>query len=204
MYETHRYVLNPIYQINHHVSHALNNDLSFMALSSAQIGYFVTQVGLSAASFGVAQSDIAIVGTALEKLFGYRCSPPTTVVAAQGAQLQSICTDTTCPRDPKPMCSAYPDKSGASRQPYVANATLAMGEGRNQTINHNSTSSSTGVSSAGAYATMGSSTSSDSASASPTASPSTTPMQYTPGSGAGAVGMSLAMLLGAAVFALAL
>ena len=188
------------HRINHHVSHSLNNDLSFMALSSAQIGYFVTQVGLSAASFGVAQSDIAIVGTALEKLFGYRCSPPTTVIAAQGAQLQSICTDTTCPRDPKPMCSAYPDKSGASRQPYVANATLAMGEGRNQTINHNSTSSSTGVSSAGAYATMGSPTSTDSASASPT----TTPMQYTPGSGAGAAGMSLAMLLGGAAFALAL
>ncbi|KAK0247078.1 hypothetical protein LTR01_008949 [Friedmanniomyces endolithicus] len=47
-----------------------------MALDPYEIGYFITQVGLSAASFGVAQSDITDVASALFSLFSYKCEPP--------------------------------------------------------------------------------------------------------------------------------
>lgn len=36
-----------------------------MVLDPYQLGYFITQVGLSAASFGVAESDISAVAMAL-------------------------------------------------------------------------------------------------------------------------------------------
>jgi hypothetical protein len=62
-----------------------------MALDAFQVGYFITQVGLSAASFGVATADIEAMGMALMDLFGYKCAPPATVVPAQGPQLQSVC-----------------------------------------------------------------------------------------------------------------
>jgi len=104
----------------------------FMNLNSAQIGYFITQVGLSALSFGVTQEDAAIVGKALGDTFGYRCAPPTVVVPSQGADLQAICQDNTCPIDPKgnqSVCATY----GSADKPLVANATLAMGEGKNDT-----------------------------------------------------------------------
>ena len=52
----------------------------YMALDAAQVGYFITQVGLSAASFGVATADVEAVGKALMDLFGYRCAPPAMVV----------------------------------------------------------------------------------------------------------------------------
>jgi len=104
----------------------------FMNLNSAQIGYFITQVGLSAQSFGVATDDVMIVGKALGDLFGYRCAPPTVVVPSQGAELQAICQDNSCPIDPKgnqSVCATY----GSGDKPLVANATLAMGEGKNDT-----------------------------------------------------------------------
>jgi hypothetical protein len=79
----------------------------FMDLSYAEVGYFITQVALSAASFGVAQSDLQIVGTALGSLFDVRCAPPTVIIPAQGAQLQSICTDMTCPLAVNATCAKY-------------------------------------------------------------------------------------------------
>ena len=51
--------------------------LKFMNLSKSEMDYFITQVGLSAASFGVATSDVEIVGTALSNTFNIRCPPPT-------------------------------------------------------------------------------------------------------------------------------
>jgi hypothetical protein len=78
-----------------------------MDLSYAEVGYFITQVALSAASFGVAQSDLQIVGTALGSLFDVRCAPPTVIIPAQGAQLQSICTDMTCPLAVNATCAKY-------------------------------------------------------------------------------------------------
>ncbi|KAF3387420.1 hypothetical protein F1880_001370 [Penicillium rolfsii] len=101
----------------------------FMVLDPFQMGYFIEQVALSAASFGVATSDIQAVGEALGSLFNYRCAPKTTVIKAQGPQYQSICTDESCPLADNATCAAQP----AVDQPLVANATLAMGEGRNAT-----------------------------------------------------------------------
>lgn len=98
-----------------------------MVLDPFQVGYFITQVGLSAASFGVAQSDIDAVAMSLEKLFDYRCAPKTTAIEAQGPQYQSVCTDEKCPLSPNSTCA----DQMPMEQPLVANATLAMGEGRN-------------------------------------------------------------------------
>ncbi|KAH7309998.1 hypothetical protein BKA65DRAFT_575796 [Rhexocercosporidium sp. MPI-PUGE-AT-0058] len=69
----------------------------FMVLSPSEVTYFIEQVAASALSFGVTPEDIAPVGQVLMNLFGFRCSPPTTVVPSQGAQLQSICSAQVCP-----------------------------------------------------------------------------------------------------------
>ena len=90
-----------------------------MDLSAAEVGYFITQVALSGASFGVAASDLAAVGAALQSLFGYRCEPPMTIIPAQGAQLQSICIDSTCPLSPNATCSSY----NAAIEPAAANSS---------------------------------------------------------------------------------
>lgn len=125
-----------------------------MVLDPYQIGYFITQVGLSAASFGVAESDISAVATALESLFAYRCAPKTTVITAQGPQYQSTCTDETCPLAANSTCADQPNID----QPLVANATLAMGEGRNASssssaVAPSSTSSPSGSSTGSASGT---------------------------------------------------
>lgn len=93
----------------------------FMDLDQNEVGYFIEQVGLAAASFGVAKADVTYVGTALNALFGYKCSPPSTVIPAQGAQLNSICVADSCPLAPNATCSQYPTESHAA----VANASLA-------------------------------------------------------------------------------
>lgn len=97
-----------------------------MVLDPHQMGYFIEQVGLSAASFGVAKSDITAVATALENLFDYRCAPKTTVIPAQGPQYQSICTAKSCPLAMNATCAAQP----AMPQPCMANKKLGMGQGR--------------------------------------------------------------------------
>ena len=108
----------------------------YMALDENEVGYFITQVGLAAASFGVATDDITIVAKALTSTFDYKCSPPVTVIPAQGPQLQAICIADTCPLSPNATCASY----APVMQPLVANATLAMGEGVNST-----TSATTGM-----------------------------------------------------------
>ncbi|KAJ8118010.1 hypothetical protein ONZ43_g4081 [Nemania bipapillata] len=79
----------------------------FMALDPYEMGYFITQVGLAASSFGVADSDVQAVGSALASLFDYRCAPPTTVIQSQGAQLQSICIAEDCPLAADSVCDSY-------------------------------------------------------------------------------------------------
>lgn len=83
----------------------------FMDLSIYEVSYFVQQVGLSAASFGVATDDVEYVGKALMNLFGYKCAPPMTVIPAQGAQLQSICTGKDCPIAANSTCASYQNVS---------------------------------------------------------------------------------------------
>jgi hypothetical protein len=98
-----------------------------MALDPFQMGYFIEQVGLAATSFGVTVEDATAAGMALTKLFDYRCSPPTTVVKAQGPQLQSMCTDPSCLLDPMPQC-ALEDNNGTALMPtnITMNATSSM------------------------------------------------------------------------------
>jgi hypothetical protein len=91
-----------------------------MDLSSAEVGYFIEQVAMSAASFGVAQSDLMVVGDALTKTFDVKCAAPAVVVPAQGAQLQSICIADDCPLAANNTCAAY----NATMKPAVANSTL--------------------------------------------------------------------------------
>lgn len=97
----------------------------FMGLNNAETTYFINQVGLAAASFGVADSDVTKVGQALSGLFNVRCAAPATAIPAQGPQLQSICIDSDCKQAPNATCSSY----DAAVEPGVANSTLAQGEG---------------------------------------------------------------------------
>ncbi|MCJ1247818.1 hypothetical protein MMC30_005033 [Trapelia coarctata] len=114
----------------------------YMALDEYQVGYFITQVALAAASFGVATDDITAVGKALAGLFGVRCAPPTVVVPSQGAELQSICIAESCPLSPNATCSSYEPV----QEPIVANVTLAMGEGVNATSTMSGSATATGSS----------------------------------------------------------
>ena len=100
-----------------------------MDLNPLQVGYFITQVGDAAASFGVTTADVTSVGMALTSTFDYRCSAPATVVPAQGAQLQAICLDPTCPIAMNATCASYINQT----IPLVYNSSLAMGEGTNKT-----------------------------------------------------------------------
>ncbi|KAK2056886.1 hypothetical protein LY76DRAFT_575567 [Colletotrichum caudatum] len=79
----------------------------FMDLDANELGYFIEQVALAGASFGVAQDDLKAVGTALNQLFGLRCSPATTAIPAQGPQLQAICIADNCPLSPNAVCASY-------------------------------------------------------------------------------------------------
>jgi len=79
----------------------------FMDLDVYEVSYFIQQVGLAAASFGVAMDDVDAVGKALMNAFGYRCAPPAIVIPAQGMQLESICIAANCPLAPNATCSMY-------------------------------------------------------------------------------------------------
>ncbi|KAI1344133.1 hypothetical protein F5Y15DRAFT_103944 [Xylariaceae sp. FL0016] len=94
----------------------------FMDLDAAEFGYFVQQVGLAAASFGVADADVTAVGMALNSLFGYKCAPPTTAIKAQGPQLQSICIAEDCPVAENSVC----DKYEPAMEPKSATSTYSM------------------------------------------------------------------------------
>jgi len=92
---------------------------AFMDLDASEFGYFVTQVGLAATSFGVTTEDVTAVATALQELFGYRCSPKATVIPEMGPTLNSICQNEKCPLDPNAQCSAYPN-NGLTVAPAMA------------------------------------------------------------------------------------
>ncbi|KAH7409685.1 hypothetical protein BKA64DRAFT_732296 [Cadophora sp. MPI-SDFR-AT-0126] len=102
----------------------------FMNLDPNEVGYFITQVADAAASFGVSAEDLAPVGMALNSLFGYRCSPPTTVIPAQGAQLQSICAAEECPIAPNSTCDGVtpgvePAKAGEGNATATATSSAS-------------------------------------------------------------------------------
>lgn len=100
----------------------------FMDLSAAEFGYFVTQVALSAMSFGVASDDITIVGKALTSAFGYKDSMPAVVVPSQPAALQAICIGDGCPTAANSTTAGYssimePSTAISSLVPTLASAT---------------------------------------------------------------------------------
>ena len=69
----------------------------YMALDSAQVGYFIEQVGSSAASFGVTAADIKTVAESLQKTFGQRCAPAAAVLPGEKKELQAICVAVSLP-----------------------------------------------------------------------------------------------------------
>ncbi|KAF2702854.1 hypothetical protein K504DRAFT_393678 [Pleomassaria siparia CBS 279.74] len=103
--------------------HDMASAHAFMDLDPAELGYFIAQVGLAATSFGVSTEDVTAVAAALNKLFGYRCSPPTVVIPEMGPSLNSICQNEECPLDPMPTCAAYP-ANGEVEEPKTA--TMSM------------------------------------------------------------------------------
>ncbi|KAH8678477.1 hypothetical protein BX600DRAFT_532401 [Xylariales sp. PMI_506] len=132
----------------------------FMDLNPYELGYFIEQVALAAASFGVAEDDLSVVGAALGSLFGYRCEPPMTAIAAQGAQLQSICTDGACPLSPNATCDSYDPvmiptnttSNTTSAAPGSLGTATVSGSGSSATVSGTATSSPTAVKTAGAVA----------------------------------------------------
>lgn len=79
----------------------------FMALDKNEVSYFIQQVGLSAASFGVSDADVAAVGMSLNKHFNVRCAPKEAIIQSE-PMYQSICIDNDCDLAPNATCSAYP------------------------------------------------------------------------------------------------
>lgn len=86
---------------------------------------------------------------ALTSLFDYRCAPPTTVIKSQGPQLQSICTDETCPLAENATCDSYEPVSEPSSASSVASssatstASYPTGHGNATTTGPIQTSTST-------------------------------------------------------------
>jgi hypothetical protein len=128
-----------------YTGHDMASAHAFMNLDPSEFGYFVQQVGLAATSFGVTEEDVTAVAGALQKLFGYKCSPPTTVIPEMGATLNSICQNDKCPLDPMATCSAYPN-NGTVMEPQMASGMS----------NGTSTATATGGMSPSATSTMGS------------------------------------------------
>jgi hypothetical protein len=135
----------------------------FMDLSAAEFGYFVSQVAGSAASFGVATSDLTAVGTALNTLFGFKDSAPAVVVASQGPQLQAICIGDGCPEAANATTSGYapgvePSTAVSSLVPTLGSATGSatpmMTGSASATPTTSGTAAGTSVSSTAAGATM--------------------------------------------------
>src|SRR5690348_15733209 len=95
-----------------------------MDLSTYEVAYFNQQIKLAVQSLGFDDEDTDFTLTALDTVFGKKCSPPTTVIPpSAGLQLQSVCLGLDCPLDQNATCSAYPD-DGDVASPAIANATL--------------------------------------------------------------------------------
>ncbi len=66
----------------------------YMGLDAYEVQYFIEQVGLAAASFGVSSDDVTYVGGVLQASFGVKCAPKTNLgVTKWPKELQSICID---------------------------------------------------------------------------------------------------------------
>nr|POE56541.1 hypothetical protein CFP56_33513 [Quercus suber] len=97
----------------------------FMDLDANEVGFFVEQVGLSAASFGVTNDDVTAVGAALNKFFGSKCSPQAQIVPSAVAEYQAICIADDCPLSPNATCAAYPSAIAPLAVSTTASSTSA-------------------------------------------------------------------------------
>ncbi|KAF2099944.1 hypothetical protein NA57DRAFT_55876 [Rhizodiscina lignyota] len=79
----------------------------FMALDAFEVGYFIQQVGMSAASFGVSDSDAATVGNTLNAVFGHKCAAAAAVLPSAKEELQAICIADDCPVATNASCKSY-------------------------------------------------------------------------------------------------
>jgi len=84
------------------------------------VGYFIQQVGLSAASFGVSNDDVTAVGKQLNDLFNVKCGPATALAPGADKELQSICIADDCKQAQNANCSAYGTIAG---EPVNATST---------------------------------------------------------------------------------
>ena len=80
----------------------------YMDLDPNEVGYFISQVGAAAASFGVSSADIQTVAGTLSSVFNVRCAPAVALVN-NDAEYQSICVDKSCPLAPNAVCWKYPN-----------------------------------------------------------------------------------------------
>ncbi|KAM3439294.1 hypothetical protein MY4824_002823 [Beauveria thailandica] len=98
----------------------------FMNLGKAEMDYFIGQVGMAAASFGVAKDDIAVVAKALDNTFNMRCSAPAEVINGKGPQAQAICIKQDCPEAKDSQCDAYDEAEAPGKCSMMSTGTGGM------------------------------------------------------------------------------
>ncbi|EHK41578.1 hypothetical protein TRIATDRAFT_147444 [Trichoderma atroviride IMI 206040] len=86
----------------------------FMELSYAQNKYFIDQHVVAAESLGFSSADSKIFSDNLYSIFAVRCGGPTSIIKAQGAQLQSTCLTDDCPVADDSECNLYPANVASS------------------------------------------------------------------------------------------
>ncbi len=122
----------------------------FMNLGKAEMDYFITQVAMAAASFGVAKDDITAVGKALGDTFNMRCSAPAEVVKGKGPQPQAICIKDSCPEAKDAKCDAYAQAVAPGNCTATSGSMTATGTG---SMTGSATGSATGSMSGSGSAT---------------------------------------------------
>ena len=121
----------------------------FMDIDALELGYFITQVGTAAASFGVSAADITTVAYALQNAFGYRCAPPIAIPATANPALQAICVASDCPLSTNATCAAY---ANASPPTYTNGSTYMVPGATGGASSATGTTSGTATASASASA----------------------------------------------------
>ncbi len=120
---------------------SMYNVHKFMNLDNAEMTYFINQVGMAAASFGVADSDIQIVAKALGDTFNMRCSAPAEVIPGAGEELQAICIAEDCMKAENAMCDKYDE---AEEPEMCEKSTTMMPTGTNMPTGDDGMATSTG------------------------------------------------------------
>lgn len=106
---------------------------------------------------GVAQSDIATVGKALNGVFNVRCARNASIPSTEPASPQSICIANDCPLAANSSCAAYvqiqdagvgPNSTVINKGNVTLAASAASGSGSGSTGGSGSSTSATNTSAA--------------------------------------------------------